>query len=172
LFNHEGPTRGETFVTRKITRAVASITLGMQDKLYLGNLDSERDWGDARDYVEGMWMMLQQDQPDDYVLATGEKHSVREFVERAFAHVGRHIAWRGAGEDETGVDTKTGEVLVMIDPRYFRPTEVDVLLGDPSKAREKLGWRHRTSFAELVKNMVESDLTAVRREHERVNRHD
>ena len=172
LFNHEGPTRGETFVTRKITRAVASITLGMQDKLYLGNLDSERDWGDARDYVEGMWMMLQQDQPDDYVLATGEKHSVREFVERAFAHVGRGIAWRGAGVDETGVDTKTGEVLVVIDPRYFRPTEVDVLLGDPSKAYEKLGWRHRTSFMDLVKNMVESDLTAVRREHERVNRHD
>src|ERR1700732_665472 len=137
LFNHEGPTRGETFVTRKITRAVAAIELGMQDWLYLGNLDSERDWGHARDYVEGMWMILQQSEPDDYVLATGEKHSVREFVERAFDHVGRGIVWRGTGIDETGIDAKSGQILVEIDARYFRPTETDVLLGDPGKARQK-----------------------------------
>jgi GDPmannose 4,6-dehydratase len=172
LFNHEGPTRGETFVTRKITRAVAAIELGMQDRLYLGNLDSERDWGHARDYVEGMWMILQQDEPDDYVLATGEKHSVREFVERAFDHVGRRIVWRGTGIKETGIDAKSGQVLVEVDPRYFRPTEVDLLLGDPSKARQKLGWRHKTSFADLVKEMVDSDLALVRLEKERVNRHD
>jgi GDPmannose 4,6-dehydratase len=172
LFNHEGPTRGETFVTRKITRAVAAIELGMQDRLYLGNLDSERDWGHARDYVEGMWMILQQNEPDDYVLATGEKHSVREFVERAFGHVGRRIAWRGTGIKETGIDAKSGQILVEVDPRYFRPTEVDLLLGDPSKARQKLGWRHKTSFADLVKEMVDSDLALVRLEKERVNRHD
>jgi GDPmannose 4,6-dehydratase len=172
LFNHEGPTRGETFVTRKITRAVAAIELGLQDRVYLGNLDAERDWGHARDYVEGMWMMLQQDEPDDYVLATGEKHAVREFVERAFDHVGRPIAWRGKGVDETGVDAKTGQILVEIDPRYFRPTEVDLLLGDPRKAHQKLGWRHNTSFADLVKDMVESDRRQVRLERERVNRHD
>jgi GDPmannose 4,6-dehydratase len=172
LFNHEGPTRGETFVTRKITRAVAAIELGLQHRVYLGNLDSERDWGHARDYVEGMWMMLQQDEPDDYVLATGEKHSVREFVERAFDHVGRRIAWRGTGVEETGVDADSGKVLVEIDPRYFRPTEVDLLLGDPGKARQKLGWRHKTSFADLVAEMVDSDRTQVRRESERVNRHD
>jgi GDPmannose 4,6-dehydratase len=172
LFNHEGPTRGETFVTRKITRAVAAIELGMQDRLYLGNLDSERDWGHARDYVEGMWMILQQSEPDDYVLATGEKHSVREFVERAFDHVGRRIVWRGTGIKETGIDAKSGQVLVEVDPRYFRPTEVDLLLGDPSKARQKLGWRHKTSFADLVKEMVDSDLALVRLEKERVNRHD
>ncbi len=172
LFNHEGPTRGETFVTRKITRAVAAIELGMQDKLYLGNLDAERDWGHARDYVEGMWMILQQDEPDDYVLATGEKHSVREFVERAFAEVGRNISWRGKGKDETGIDTKSGQVLVVIDPRYFRPTEVDLLLGDPRKAHQRLGWRHKTSFADLVKDMVASDLVQVKREKERMSRHD
>src|SRR5579864_2638508 len=172
LFNHEGPTRGETFVTRKITRAVAAIELGLQDKLYLGNLDAERDWGHARDYVEGMWMILQQEEPDDFVLATGEKHSVREFVERAFDHVGRPIVWRGAGAKETGVDAKSGKVLVEIDPRYFRPTEVDLLLGDPSKARQRLGWHHKTSFADLVKEMVDSDLKHVRREQERINRHD
>ncbi len=172
LFNHEGPTRGETFVTRKITRAVAAIELGMQDKLYLGNLDAERDWGHARDYVEGMWMILQQDEPDDYVLATGEKHSVREFVERAFAEVGRSISWRGKGKDETGIDTKSGQVLVVIDPRYFRPTEVDLLLGDPRKAHQRLGWRHKTSFADLVKDMVMSDLVQVKREKERMSRHD
>ena len=172
LFNHEGPTRGETFVTRKITRAVAAIELGLQDRVYLGNLDAERDWGHARDYVEGMWMMLQQDEPDDYVLATGEKHSVREFVERAFDHVGRAIAWRGSGVDETGIDAKSGQILVEIDPRYFRPTEVDLLLGDPGKARQKLGWRHKTSFADLVREMVEGDRSEVRSERERANRHD
>jgi GDPmannose 4,6-dehydratase len=172
LFNHEGPTRGETFVTRKITRAVAAIELGLQSKLYLGNLDAERDWGHARDYVEGMWMILQQDKPDDYVLATGEKHSVREFVERAFDHVGRRIAWRGVGVKETGIDTKSGQVLVEIDPRYFRPTEVDQLLGDPSKARQRLGWHHKTCFADLVNEMVDSDLEEVRLEKARLSRHE
>jgi GDPmannose 4,6-dehydratase len=172
LFNHEGPTRGETFVTRKITRAVAAIELGLQDRVYLGNLDAERDWGHAADYVEGMWMMLQQDEPDDYVLATGEKHSVREFVELAFDHVGRRIAWRGKGASETGVCAMSGRILVEVDPRYYRPTEVDLLIGDPGKARQKLGWRHRTSFPDLVREMVESDLRQVRRERERLNRHD
>ncbi len=172
LFNHEGPTRGETFVTRKITRAVAAIELGMQERLFLGNLDAERDWGHARDYVEGMWMILQQDEPDDYVLATGEKHSVREFVDLAFAETGRSLVWRGSGAKETGIDAKSGKVLVEVDPRYFRPTEVDLLLGDPGKARQKLGWRHRTSFAELVRDMVTSDLAQVRLEKERLNRHD
>src|SRR5437899_2336413 len=161
LFNHESPIRGETFVTRKITRAVASIKHGLQQKLFLGNLDATRDWGHARDYVEGMWLMLQQDKPDDYVLATGESHSVREFVEKAFAHAGRKIEWRGSGVDEKGIDRSTGDVLVEIDPRYFRPTEVDALLGDPSKARAKLGWRHKTSFEALVKDMVETDLVAI-----------
>jgi GDPmannose 4,6-dehydratase len=172
LFNHEGPTRGETFVTRKISRGVAAIELGLQSRLYLGNLDAERDWGHARDYVEGMWMIVQQHEPDDYVLATGEKHSVREFVERAFDHIGRRIAWRGKGTAETGIDAKTGQVLVEVDPRYFRPTEVDALIGDAGKAHQKLGWRHKTSFADLVKEMVESDLVEVRREQERVNPHD
>jgi GDPmannose 4,6-dehydratase len=172
LFNHEGPTRGETFVTRKITRAVAAIELGLQDRVYLGNLDAERDWGHAADYVEGMWMMLQQDEPDDYVLATGEKHSVREFVELAFDHVGRRITWRGKGASETGVCAMSGRILVEVDPRYYRPTEVDLLIGDPGKARQKLGWRHRTSFPDLVREMVESDLRQVRRERERLNRHD
>ena len=172
LFNHEGPTRGETFVTRKITRAVAAIELGLQDKLYLGNINAERDWGHARDFVEGMWMILQQPEPDDYVLATGEKHSVREFVELAFGQVGRRIAWRGAGRDEKGVDAATGQPLVEIDPRYFRPTEVDLLLGDPTKAHKKLGWRHKTSFADLVKEMVAADRAEVRREMERKNRDD
>ena len=158
LFNHEGPTRGETFVTRKITRAVAAIEQGRQDCLYLGNLDAKRDWGHARDYVEGMWRMLQQDEPDDYVLATGETHSVREFVELAFGHVGRGIEWRGEGVDEEGLCQKTGKVVVRIDPRYFRPTEVDLLLGDPSKAHAKLGWRHRTSFRQLVEEMMAADL--------------
>lgn len=158
LFNHESPIRGETFVTRKITRAVAAIHLGLQDKVFLGNLDSKRDWGHARDYVEGMWMMLQQSQPDDYVLATGESHTVREFVEKAFAIVGRAIIWCGKGVDEVGIDEKGGQVLIEIDPRYFRPTEVDFLLGDPSKARSRLGWKHRVSFDDLVKDMVASDL--------------
>jgi GDPmannose 4,6-dehydratase len=167
LFNHEGPTRGETFVTRKITRAVAAISVKRQQKLYIGNLDAKRDWGHARDYVEGMWRMLQQPSADDYVLATGETHSVREFIELAFAHIGREIAWSGSGEDEKGRDAKTGDVLVEVDPRYFRPTEVDLLLGDPTKAREKLGWRHTTEFRDLVKEMVESDLVAVEREYRR-----
>jgi GDPmannose 4,6-dehydratase len=160
LFNHEGPTRGETFVTRKISRGVAAITRGTQDRLYLGNLDAQRDWGHARDYVEGIWMMLQQDQPGDYVLATGEAHTVREFVEIAFAHVGRRIEWRGAGVEERGLDGQTGQVLVEVDPRYFRPTEVDMLLGNAAKAREQLGWFHRHSFPDLVREMVEHDLHA------------
>jgi len=172
LFNHESPIRGETFVSRKITRAVAAIEAGLQDCLWLGNLDARRDWGHARDYVEGMWLMLQQPAPDDYVLATGESHSVREFVELAFAETGRTIEWRGKGVDEQGVDTRTGAVLVRIDPRYFRPTEVDLLEGDPSRARERLGWSHRTSFRELVAEMVQADLGAVSREGENVNRQD
>jgi GDPmannose 4,6-dehydratase len=164
LFNHEGPTRGETFVSRKITRAVASIALGLQDKLYLGNLDAKRDWGHARDYVEGMWLMVQQDAPDDYVLATGEAHSVREFVEMAFAHVGKRIEWRGKGRAEQGIEQGGDRVLVEIDPRYFRPTEVDALVGDPSKARQKLGWRHKVAFDALVREMVDADLVEMRAE--------
>jgi GDPmannose 4,6-dehydratase len=167
LFNHEGPTRGETFVTRKISRAVAAIKLGRQRRLYIGNLDATRDWGHARDFVAGMWLMLQQPEPDDYVLATGESHSVREFVELAFAQIGRRIAWRGAGRDEQGVDAASGEVLVEIDPRYFRPAEVDALLGDPTKARNRLGWSHKTSFRDLVREMVEADLVEVDREYRR-----
>jgi GDPmannose 4,6-dehydratase len=170
LFNHESPIRGETFVTRKITRAVASIECGLQQKLFLGNLDARRDWGHARDFVEGMWLILQQDTPDDYVLATGESHSVREFVEKAFSHIGRAIAWRGRGVEEKGVDKSTGEVLVEVDSRYFRPTEVDSLLGDPSKARAKLGWRHKTSFDTLVADMVDADRVTVRDERERRDR--
>jgi GDPmannose 4,6-dehydratase len=172
LFNHEGPTRGETFVTRKITRAVAAIAHGLQDKLFLGNLDAKRDWGHARDFVEGMWLILQQAQPDDYVLATGEAHSVRELVEQAFSHTGRRIEWRGSGRDELGVEVGSGRTLVEIDPRYFRPTEVDHLCGDPSKARAKLGWKHKVSFDALVREMVEADLAAVRRESIRRNRDD
>jgi len=172
LFNHEGPTRGETFVTRKITRAVAAIQLKRQKTLFIGNLDAKRDWGHARDYVDGMWRMVQQPTPDDYVLATGETHSVREFVELAFAEVGRQIAWRGAGVDEQGLDAKSGEVLVEVDRRYFRPTEVELLLGDPSKAREKLGWTHKTSFRDLVREMVQADLVEVEREYRRHDRQD
>ncbi|HRD76737.1 MAG TPA: GDP-mannose 4,6-dehydratase [Hyphomicrobiaceae bacterium] len=164
LFNHESPIRGETFVTRKITRAVARIEVGLDQQLYLGNLDAKRDWGHARDYVEGMWRILQQETPDDYVLATGETRSVREFVEIAFAHVDKRIVWRGKGVEESGVDQRTGKVLVKIDPRYFRPTEVDLLIGDPAKAREKLGWTPQTSFAGLVKEMMDGDLAAARRE--------
>ncbi|HEY2112064.1 MAG TPA: GDP-mannose 4,6-dehydratase [Dongiaceae bacterium] len=167
LFNHESPNRGETFVTRKISRAVASIHHGFQSRLYLGNLDSKRDWGHARDYVEAMWLMMQQDKPDDYVIATGETHTVREFVELAFAETGRQIAWQGAGTQEHGVDAKSGQVLVSIDPRYFRPTEVDYLHGDPAKAKAKLGWKHKVSFRDLVSEMVASDLQVVREEHER-----
>jgi GDPmannose 4,6-dehydratase len=167
LFNHESPVRGETFVTRKITRAVAAIDLGRQSSLFLGNLDAKRDWGHARDYVEGMWCILQQDKPDDYVLATGETHSVREFVEVAFAEVGRRIEWRGKGVEEKGIDAASGAVLVEVDERYFRPTEVDSLLGDPSKARAKLGWYHKTSFRDLVAEMVAADRMAVARDVER-----
>ena len=167
LFNHESPIRGETFVTRKITRAVAAIELGLQDKLFLGNLDASRDWGHARDYVEGMWLMLQQPEPGDYVLATGESHTVREFVERAFAEVGRRIVWRGRGVEEQGVDAADGRILVEVDRRYFRPTEVDTLLGDASRARAKLGWRHKTSFGALVKEMVGAELIAVKEERTR-----
>jgi len=172
LFNHEGPRRGETFVTRKITRAVAAIHCGKQNCVYLGNLDAQRDWGHARDYAEGMWMIMQQQEPDDYVLATGEKHSVREFAEKAFAHIGRRIEWRGAGVEEKGIDHLTGQVLIEVDARYFRPTEVELLLGDPSKAHQRLGWRHKTTFDELVKEMVEADLATVRGEQERKSYHD
>ena len=170
LFNHESPMRGETFVTRKITRAVAAIELGLQERLYLGNLDAKRDWGHARDYVDGMWRILQQPIPDDYVLATGEMHSVREFVERAFAFTGRTINWRGEGVEEAGYDDKTGRDLIRIDPKYFRPTEVDELLGDPSKARERLGWVHTTKFAELVDEMMGADLESVKNEQRRKSR--
>ena len=172
LFNHESPIRGETFVTRKITRAVAAIHYGLQDKLYLGNLDAKRDWGHARDYVEGMWMILQQDEPDDFVFATGETHPVREFVEFAFAEIGREIEWRGQGADEKGYDAKSGDVVIEVDPNYFRPTEVDLLIGDPTKARQKLGWESRHSFKDLVKEMVAADLKVVDQERWRSNRID
>jgi GDPmannose 4,6-dehydratase len=162
LFNHESPIRGETFVTRKISRAVAAIELGRQEQLFIGNLNARRDWGHARDYVEGIWMMLQQPQPDDYVLATGEGHTVREFIERAFAVAGRTIRWQGEGLEEAGVDKASGKTLVKVDPRYFRPTEVDALVGDASKARSKLGWKHRVSFDQLVSELVSKDLEAAR----------
>jgi GDPmannose 4,6-dehydratase len=163
LFNHEGPTRAETFVTRKITRAVAAIKLGLQEKLFLGNLDAKRDWGHAKDYVEGMWRILQQPEADDYVLATGETHTVREFVELAFAETGVKIAWKGSGVDEQGFDTASGKVHVEIDPRYFRPTEVDLLIGDPGKAFTKLGWKHQTTFQQLVAEMVANDLVVMKK---------
>lgn len=158
LFNHESPLRGETFVTRKITRAVAAIHNGTQDRLFLGNIDAKRDWGHARDYVQGMWLMLQQSEPDDYVLATGETHSVREFVEAAFSHVGVDVEWRGAGIDEKGFDRTSGREIVAIDPQYFRPTEVDLLLGDPTKAKQKMGWSHVTNFRDLVSEMMAAEL--------------
>jgi len=161
LFNHESPRRGETFVTRKITRAVAAIEYGLEPKLFLGNLDARRDWGHARDYAEGMWRIVQHDRADDFVLATGETHSVREFVERAFAVVGRRLAWRGSGADEVGVDAATGAVLVEVDPRYFRPSEVELLQGDATKARTVLGWTHRVGFDALVEEMVRADLEAL-----------
>ncbi len=166
LFNHESPIRGETFVTRKITRAVAAIYHGIQDVLYIGNLDAKRDWGHARDYVEGMWRIVQQEQSGDYVLATGEHHSVREFVEASFARISRTIEWRGHGVDEVGVDVANGRVVVRVDRRYFRPTEVDELLGDPSKAYRVLGWKHTTSFRDLVHEMLESDLKVIKQESE------
>ncbi|MDO7844118.1 GDP-mannose 4,6-dehydratase [Sphingomonas immobilis] len=162
LFNHESPLRGETFVTRKITRAAAAIRLGRQEKLWLGNLDAKRDWGHAREYVRGMWLMLQQDEPDDYVLATGATTQVRTFVEWAFADVGITLRWEGEGKDERGFCTETGKCLVEVDPRYFRPTEVDLLIGDPTKAKEKLGWVHETSARELAREMALHDLEAMK----------
>lgn len=158
LFNHESPIRGETFVTRKITRAVARISLGLQKKVYLGNLDAKRDWGHAKDYVEGMWRMLQQDEPDDFVLATGKTVPVRDFVNMAFAEVGIEVEWKGQGVDEKGINMANGEVIVEVDPAYFRPTEVDLLVGDPSKAKEKLGWEPTHTLADLVKDMVTADV--------------
>ncbi len=157
LFNHEGPTRGETFVSRKISRAVAAIAAGRQEVLYLGNLDAKRDWGHARDFVEGMWLIVQQDEPDDYVLATGETHSVREFAEQAFAQIGCRLEWRGSGRDEQGIDAANGKVVVAVDSRYFRPTEVDRLVGDAGKAHRQLGWKPKHRFADIVREMVEAD---------------
>lgn len=158
LFNHESPLRGETFVTRKITRAVARVKLGQQDMLYLGNLEAKRDWGYAKDYVEAMWLMLQQEEPDDFVISSGKSHSVKEFVELAFAEIGIAIKWQGQGINEQGCDAHTGKIYVQVDPRYFRPTEVDILLGDSSKARAKLGWEPKASLKELVKMMVREDI--------------
>ena len=172
LFNHESPFRGETFVTRKITRAVAAIELGLQETLWLGNLDATRDWGHARDYAEGMWRMLQQDTPDDYVLATGETCTVRRFTEMAFAATGRRLDWSGDGVEEVGRDAASGAELVRVDPRYFRPTEVDLLCGDATKARQRLGWAPKATLAELVGEMVASDLKVVASEEDRKGRHD
>lgn len=158
LFNHESPTRGETFVTRKITRAVARIKYGMQDMLYLGNLSALRDWGHAREYVEAMWLMLQQDEPDDFVIATGKMHTVREFVTAAFAYVGITIEWQGEGVDEVGIDSRSGKIVVRVDPKYFRPAEVELLIGDPRKAKEKLGWEAKIGFDELVHDMMQHEI--------------
>lgn len=163
LFNHESPRRGENFVTRKITRSVAKISLNQMDSFELGNLDSMRDWGHAKDYVEAMWLMLQRDEPDDFVVATGEMHSVREFVENSFNVIGRKIEWRGKGVDEVGVEAGTDIVRVKINPKYFRPTDVDLLLGDSSKAHRELGWKPKVSFLELVKDMVDSDVELMRK---------
>ena len=164
LFNHESPLRGETFVTRKITRALARIKLGLQERLYLGNLDALRDWGHARDYVEAQWLMLQQDHPEDYVIATGRQYSVRDFVNQAAAHLDMNIHWQGEGIDEQGIDTASGRCIVAVDPRYFRPTEVETLLGDPTKAREQLGWEPKTTFEALVQEMVTADLRLAERD--------
>jgi GDPmannose 4,6-dehydratase len=164
LFNHESPLRGETFVTRKITRAAAKIHLGLQEKLFLGNVDAQRDWGHAKDYVEGMWMMMQQDVADDYVLATGETYSVRHFCDLAFDHVGIKLEWKGEGVDEKAYDAATGKVLIEIDPRYFRPTEVELLIGDPTKARTNLGWKHKHTLQELVTDMVKADVELFKRD--------
>ncbi|MGB5347217.1 MAG: GDP-mannose 4,6-dehydratase [Woeseia sp.] len=164
LFNHESPVRGETFVTRKVTRALSRIKLGMQDCLFIGNLESLRDWGHAKDYVEAMWLMLQQDEPDDYVIASGEQHSVREFIEAAAAELEMEIQWQGKGVEEKGIDRRTGKPIVAVDPRYFRPTEVETLLGDPSKANKVLGWKATTPFAALVSEMVAKDHDAAKRD--------
>jgi GDPmannose 4,6-dehydratase len=164
LFNHESPIRGETFVTRKITRALARIKLGLQDKFFLGNMDARRDWGHARDYVEMQWLMLQQDAPEDYVIATGKQYSVREFVETAARCIDVEVEWSGSGTDEKGINKATGDIIVEVDPRYFRPTEVETLLGDPSKAKEKLGWVPRTSFEDMVQEMVEKDINIAERD--------
>jgi len=164
LFNHESPRRGETFVTRKITRAAARIKLGLQEKLHLGNLNAKRDWGHARDFVEAMWLILQQPQPDDYVIATGEQHAVREFCEEVFARLGMELRWEGSGLKEKGIDKKTGRILIEVDPRYFRPAEVDSLLGDARKARRTLGWRPKTTFKQLVDEMVAADLEEAQKE--------
>ena len=164
LFNHESPVRGETFVTRKITRAIARIKLGLQDRLYLGNLDAKRDWGHARDYIEMQWLMLQQDEPDDFAIATGKQFSVREFVDIAASHADIEIDWRGEGVEEKGYDRNTGACLVEVDPRYFRPTEVETLLGDPSKAKSKLGWEPKITFEQMVQEMMQADLDLARRD--------
>jgi GDPmannose 4,6-dehydratase len=164
LFNHESPLRGETFVTRKITRALARIKLGLQDSLYLGNLNALRDWGHAKDYVQMQWLMLQQEQPEDFVIATGTQHSVREFVEIAAEELGMKILWQGEGLDEVGIETKSGKTIVRVDPRYFRPTEVETLLGDPSKAKEKLGWVPKITFEKMVREMIVEDLKLAERD--------
>ncbi len=164
LFNHESPIRGETFVTRKITRAAAKISLGLQKNLFLGNMDAKRDWGHAKDYIKGMWLMLQQEEPKDYVLATGETYTVRHFVDLAFREVGMELEWKGEGVDEVGVNKASGEVIVRVDPKYFRPTEVDLLIGDPTKAKEELGWKHEYDLAALVKDMVSSDVELFKRD--------
>ena len=164
MFNHESPRRGETFVTRKITRAVARIKLGIQNKLYLGNLNAKRDWSHSKNAVEMMWLMLQQDKSDDFIIASGEQHSVREFCEIAFKEVGIDLEWNGEGANEKGVDKKTGKIVVEIDPKYFRPSEVESLLGDSTKAREKLGWSPKVSFRELIKEMVEHDLEEAKKD--------
>ena len=164
LFNHESPVRGETFVTRKITRALARIKEGLQDKLYIGNIESKRDWGHAKDFVEAMWLILQQDKPDDYVIATGKQYSVRDFIEAATSELGMEIEWRGEGVDEVGIDSNTGQQIIAVDPRYFRPTEVETLLGDPSKAKKLLGWEAKIPFADLVKEMVAADHEAAKRD--------
>jgi GDPmannose 4,6-dehydratase len=171
LFNHESPRRGETFVTRKITRAAAAIKLGLQDRLYLGNMDAKRDWGHAKDYVEGMWRIVQHEKPEDFVLATGETHTVRSFVDKAFAAIDITLDWRGEGVDEKGYNAATGDCLIEVDPRYFRPTEVELLIGDPAKAKEKLGWEATTTLAEIVAEMVTNDLDVVLREANRKDRH-
>lgn len=164
LFNHESPLRGETFVTRKVTRAAARISVGLQSKLFLGNMNSLRDWGHARDYVEAMWLMLQQDAPDDFVIATGEQHSIRELCELAFAEVGIDLEWQGEAEKEVGINKATGQVVVGVDPAYYRPTEVETLLGDPTKAKTKLGWTPRTTFKQLIQEMVASDLDTAKKD--------